>query len=40
MHARRVYMYFTQLPELVKRIKDLEKHVAELTDKLSTNGHK
>lgn len=30
-HARRVYMYFTQLPDLVDRIKSLEQQVGELT---------
>jgi hypothetical protein len=29
-HARRVYLQFIQLPELAKRIKDLEKQVAKL----------
>jgi UDP-3-O-[3-hydroxymyristoyl] glucosamine N-acyltransferase len=29
-HARRVYIYFTQLPELVDRIKALEQQVEEL----------
>ena len=29
-HARRVYIYFTQLPELVDRIKTLEQQVGEL----------
>ena len=29
-HARRVYIQFTQLPELAKRIKDLEKKLAKL----------
>jgi UDP-3-O-[3-hydroxymyristoyl] glucosamine N-acyltransferase len=29
-HARRVYLQFTQLPELVKRVKDLEKQLAKL----------
>lgn len=30
-HARRVYIYFTQLPELVDRIKTLEQQVSELS---------
>jgi UDP-3-O-[3-hydroxymyristoyl] glucosamine N-acyltransferase len=30
-HARRVYMYFTQLPDLVERIKSLEQQVEELS---------
>jgi hypothetical protein len=29
-HGRRVYTYFTQLPELADRIKKLEQQVAEL----------
>ena len=29
-HARRVYYHFTQLPDLAKRIKDLEKQLAKL----------
>jgi UDP-3-O-[3-hydroxymyristoyl] glucosamine N-acyltransferase len=29
-HARRVYLQFTQLPELVKRVKELEKQLAKL----------
>jgi UDP-3-O-[3-hydroxymyristoyl] glucosamine N-acyltransferase len=30
-HARRVYMLFTQLPDLVERIKTLEQQVEELS---------
>jgi UDP-3-O-[3-hydroxymyristoyl] glucosamine N-acyltransferase len=30
-HGRRVYIMFTQLPEIVERIKQLEQQVAELT---------
>jgi UDP-3-O-[3-hydroxymyristoyl] glucosamine N-acyltransferase len=30
-HARRVYLQFTQLPELAKRVKELEKQIAKLT---------
>jgi UDP-3-O-[3-hydroxymyristoyl] glucosamine N-acyltransferase len=30
-HARRVYMHFTQLPDLVERIKSLEQQVEELS---------
>ena len=29
-HARRVYLQFIQLPELAKRVKDLEKQLAKL----------
>jgi UDP-3-O-[3-hydroxymyristoyl] glucosamine N-acyltransferase len=39
-HARRVYLQFTKLPELAKRVKELEKQVAELNLKLATNEHK
>ena len=31
-HARRVYLYFTQLPEIVERLKALEEQVAEMGD--------
>jgi UDP-3-O-[3-hydroxymyristoyl] glucosamine N-acyltransferase len=31
-HARRVYAIFTQLPEVVGRIKQLEQKVEELSD--------
>jgi hypothetical protein len=30
-HARRVYTLFTQLPQLLERIKMLEQRVADLT---------
>jgi UDP-3-O-[3-hydroxymyristoyl] glucosamine N-acyltransferase len=30
-HARRVYMYFTQLPDIVDRLKTLEQQVEELS---------
>jgi UDP-3-O-[3-hydroxymyristoyl] glucosamine N-acyltransferase len=37
-HARRVYLRFTQLPELADRIKKLEEAVGELGDESSASG--
>ena len=37
-HARRVYMHFMNLPDLAKRVKDLEKQLAAL-EKAGNVGH-
>ncbi|MEO6436786.1 MAG: UDP-3-O-(3-hydroxymyristoyl)glucosamine N-acyltransferase [Tepidisphaeraceae bacterium] len=37
-HARRVYMLFTQLPEIVERIKSLEQQVEELSSSGGDDG--